>query len=181
MSILERLTGGMKKAATGLEGLRSDVEELRKRRIALIVERNSVSQAPMAAEEIAARVDAVVAEVARSARSMFDMEWLTGPNGTLAATHIPKLFEKYPASAQVLLGGADLLRERMLAAALSSLPSGAKQLSARERSAKLAEIDAAIDEAELMEERVIRHLYDLGVTFRRRADARPEIFLRERV
>lgn len=194
MKILEKIRAASKKAASARADLQVAVEELRNELSSLSQERARVVNGPLNKEETAENIKRALDELEAKASSRFQARLfrssgkdgelpdinavfkigngVAGPGGGLVPIVNHEL-----AGALCVLGFRPLIEAALLARAIAEHPG--EGTSASERAAKLRKIDADIEAVELAEEALIRESEAAGITVYRRADARPEIYLRE--
>lgn len=157
-----------------VEAIRSRIEELKG-------ERSRVMSLPADRATIESRIDALIAEAARSAPVFF--EGLFGERSTFTAQHFNSCVAGNRVfSADVIIGRlgdplgflAVAMPEALKAAALARMPTGG--LTDEQRAAAIAKVNADLEREEVAEEIALREIEDItGGHERRRLDARGDI------
>ena len=160
-----------------IKTLRTDVADLRERRLSIMDRIAATAGAPITEAEMAVRVDAALDLAAHDARDVLNFDHLFAPDG--------RRFEIGPVAAQnplgllVMLGQRDTVRAALLAEAKAAASHGGKPLGQAERDAELVALRGELSDAERAEEIVIREAEEAGVSIPRRRDADPALFLAE--
>ncbi|NEI57464.1 hypothetical protein GR200_20710 [Rhizobium leguminosarum] len=196
MKVLEKIRAASKKAVAARADLQVEVEGLRNELSSLFQERTRLLKAPLTTTETADNIkralDALEVKAGERLRAgqfrandpakdppdidaVFKVgNGVAGPGGGFV-----NIINHELAGALCVLGLRSLMEPALLAKAVADSPG--EGISASERAAKLRKIDADIEAVELAEEALIRECEEAGITVFRRSDARPEIYLREKV
>ncbi|WP_336056475.1 hypothetical protein [Nitratireductor sp. CH_MIT9313-5] len=178
---LSNLKALMGRASKVMQEYQSSVEDIRRAIIDLRDTQRDVETAPVSVREIEANVDQVLGDAEKRARSVFI------PSTFVSPRHPDRLrpefdapFRKDTLGALCILGFREPVRAALLAEAKKEA-EGRKTYSADARAAELTRLQKELETLEAAEESLIREAEEAGLTVPRRADARPEILLAERV
>lgn len=164
--------------AAAIATLRTDVADLRDRRLTILDSIAQVEAAPMPAAEIGARIDGMLDSAARQVRASLNFATLSVPNG--AEFEVGPSVAANPIGLAVVLGQRDTVRAAMLAEAVDAAKRrGGKPMAQAERDAELVKLRGELTDCERAEELVIREAEDAGAHIARRRDADPAVFLLE--
>lgn len=189
MKLIEKFRAASKKAVSASADLQLAVEELRGELFRLQEEQRQINDTPRSREEIAATISTKFDDLESEALSrLIPVAYSTAredqsrpdPDGLfrIGKGH-PGVSHLEGIGALCVLG----LRPTMEAALLERIVESCKTpgISASERSAKLRKIETEINDIERAEEQLIREAEAVGIVVHRRHDARPEIYLAEKV
>jgi hypothetical protein len=147
------------------------LETLRKRRSALKQDRKALERARVSADEAQANLEALIAAAAGRFR----------PPALLVGVNSPgfqaQLYERDPGVDAFALACA-LYPERVQEFLAEHMTAGEGGVTAENRAARLAQLDAELAELERKEESAIRKLEAQGLDVDRRGDADPAVVLR---
>jgi hypothetical protein len=137
----------------------------------------AIEAAPVPVEEAMQGFDEWVARTSTDALDRLNLHHLLAPGRAASGLDLPGGH----AASEILLGlllatGGDAMRT-VIAAQLGDLARDRETIPAADRPALKAKAEAALLEAELSEEAVIRAIEGLGVAVRRRPDADPRAVL----
>lgn len=189
MKLIEKFRAASKKAVSASADLQLAVEELRAELFRLQEEQRRINDTPKSREEIAATISAQFDRLESSAteRLIPSAYWTAledqvrpDPDGLfrIGKGH-PGVSYLEGIGALCVLGLRSTMEAALLERIVESWPTPG--ISASERSAKLRKIESEVNEIERAEEQLIREAEAVGIVVHRRPDARPEIFLAEKV
>lgn len=151
-----------KKARSEIEAIREDIEQ-EKQRLAI------VEQAPASADEVAARVDAFIAEAQRDARSGSFFDVLAAPTGSYTEGNLWRALEFQKPMQMMCVVSPDHVRATLIAEAQqASVARKAPAMAAPLRDKAIAETKLAIRALHAREELCARALDGAGLRVERR-------------
>lgn len=173
MSVVKRITAAIGGAGKAAADVRSAVENLRSDRLRLLDERDAIEAMATPREEAVAALDAGLDQLADRAVDVISISSLTRP--ARAPSFAPNVAEG-DLFGLLIAANRDAIREIVLDR-LEEFYSAHPSMSAADKAARIAEIDAEIFERELAEEGAIRAAEQAGLAIERREDADPRAVL----
>lgn len=173
MSVVKRITAAIGGAGKAAADVRSAVENLRSDRLRLLDERDAIEAMATPREEAVAALDAGLDQLANRAIDGMSISSLTRP------ARSPSFDPRVPEGdvfGLLIAAKREAVRE-IIIDRLDEFYSQHAAMSAIDKAARTAEIDAALFDLELAEEGAIRAAEAAGLAIERREDADPRAVL----
>lgn len=163
------------KLAVASQAARRDIEDLRDRRLQLLEAAQAVRAAPLPPAEIKDSVNHMLASAEDEVRGWISFGTLAsaGP----ATLDVGPAMRNAPLGVLCLLTGREAIAAKLVTEAMRSKPGRPIPFAVRE--GELARIAGEIEDAGVVEERLIRAAEEAGIPIARRTDADPRHTLAE--